>query len=59
MARSSERGLRDEKPGRWIQGAIKHPGRCTPMSKPGCTGAARALAKRFKSGDIHKANIKK
>jgi len=30
------------------------------MSKPGCTGAARALAKRFKNGgDLHKAKSKK
>ncbi len=41
-----------EKKDKWIQKAIKHPGRCTPMSKPGCTGHARALAKRFKSGDL-------
>ena len=43
----------------WIQGAIKHPGKCTPMSNPECTGKARALAKRFKSGDIHADNEKK
>lgn len=46
-------------PGKWIQGAIKHPGRCTPITKPGCTGAAKALAERFKHGDIHKANLTK
>lgn len=40
---------------KWIQAAIKHPGRCTPITKPGCTGAAKALAKRFKKGgDLHK-----
>jgi hypothetical protein len=39
---------------KWIQSAIKHPGRCTPLSKPGCTGAARALALRFKTGDLHR-----
>jgi len=43
----------------WIQGAVKHPGKCTPMSNPECTGKARALAKRFKSGDIHADNEKK
>jgi hypothetical protein len=43
----------------WIQGAIKHPGKCTPLSNPECTGKAKALAKRFKSGDIHQDNLKK
>ena len=43
----------------WIQGAVKHPGKCTPMSNPECTGHAKALAKRFKSGDIHQDNLKK
>ncbi len=39
----------------WIQSAIKHPGRCTPITKKGCTGAAKALALRFKKGgDLHK-----
>jgi hypothetical protein len=37
---------------KWIQKAIKHPGRCTPMSNPECTGHARALAKRFKSHEL-------
>lgn len=43
----------DEK--NWIQGAINpsHKGYCTPMSKPTCTGHRRALAKRFKHGDLH------
>ena len=43
----------------WIQKAIKHPGRCTPITKPGCTGHAKALALRFKKGDIHKDNEEK
>ena len=43
----------------WIQGAIKHPGRCTPITKKGCTGRAKALALRFKKGDIHKDNEEK
>ena len=42
----------------WIKGAIKHPGRCTPITKPGYTGHAKALAMRFKKGDIHKDNMK-
>jgi len=37
----------------------KHKGYCTPMTKKTCTPRRKALAKRFKSGDIHKANLKK
>ena len=42
------------KKGGWIQKAInpKHKNFCTPMSKKTCTGHRRALAKRFKSGDL-------
>ena len=42
------------KDGRWIQKvnrSIKKrgtKGRCTPITKPGCTGRAKALAKTFK-----------
>jgi hypothetical protein len=45
----------------WIQGAVnpKHKGYCTPMSKPTCTPRRKALAKRFKHGDIHADNVKK
>lgn len=41
----------------WIQRAVKksHKGYCTPMTKKTCTPARKALAKRFKSGDLHKA----
>jgi hypothetical protein len=44
----------------WIQGAVNsdHKGYCTPMSKPTCTPRRKALAKRFKSGDIHQDNEK-
>ena len=47
----------------WIQSAtasIKRrgtKGKCTPITKPGCTGKARTLAKTFKK--IAKANKKK
>jgi len=36
-------------------------GRCTPMGTPECPEGSPQynLAKRFKSGDIHKANLKK
>ena len=45
----------------WIQGAIKHPGRCTPAPNPDCpVGSPQYnLAMRFKHGDIHKDNEKK
>jgi hypothetical protein len=42
------------KDGKWIQKAtasIKRrgtEGKCTPITKPGCTGKAKALAKTFK-----------
>lgn len=47
--------------GKWIQDAVKHPGRCTPFPNPDCpVGSPQyKLAKRFKKGDIHKANLKK
>ena len=39
----------------WIQGAINpsHKGYCTPMTKSTCTPRRKALAKRFKHGDLH------
>lgn|SRR5574337_273275 len=42
----------------WIKGAInpKHKGYCTPMTKSTCTPRRKALAKRFKSGDLHQEN---
>lgn len=45
----------------WIQGAVNpdHKGYCTPMTKKTCTPARKALAERFKKGDIHKDNEKK
>jgi hypothetical protein len=51
------------KDGKWIQKAaasIKRrgtEGKCTPITKPGCTGKAKALAKTFKK--IAKSNKKK
>jgi hypothetical protein len=40
---------------KWIQGAIdpSHEGFCTPMTKKTCTPRRKALAKRFKKGDLH------
>ena len=46
--------MTDAKDSNWIQGAeadIKRrgtEGKCTPITKPGCTGRAKALAKTFK-----------
>jgi hypothetical protein len=42
----------DEKDDKWIQKAVnpEHKGYCTPMTKPTCTPARKALAKRFKKG---------
>lgn len=51
------------KNGKWMQKAaasIKKrgtAGKCTPITKPGCTGKAKALAKTFKK--IAKSNKKK
>ena len=45
---------REAKDDNWIQGAEKDierrgtKGKCTPITKPGCTGKAKALAKTFK-----------
>jgi len=55
----SEEDLNEEDD--WIQGADLKKGRCTPMGTPECPEGSPQynLAKRFKSGDIHKANLKK
>ena len=51
------------KDGKWMQkvsASIKRrgtEGKCTPITKPGCTGKAKALAKTFKK--IAKSNKKK
>jgi len=45
---------------KWIAGAIKHPGACTPMSKATCTPRRKALAMRFKKGgDLYAGKKKK
>jgi len=55
----SEEDLNEEDD--WIQDADLKKGRCTPMGTPECPEGSPQynLAKRFKSGDIHKANLKK
>ena len=41
---------------KWLQKALnpKHAGFCSPMSKSTCTPRRKALAMRFKKGDLHK-----
>ncbi len=43
-----------KKTDKWIQKAVNpsHKGYCTPMSKPTCTPRRKALAMRFKKGDL-------
>jgi len=47
-------GFKDGGDSRWIQKVTKSikkrgtEGKCTPITKPGCTGRAKALAKTFK-----------
>jgi hypothetical protein len=47
-------GLKEGGNGKWMQkvsASIKRrgtKGKCTPITKPGCTGRAKALAKTFK-----------
>ena len=45
---------------KWIQGAVKHPGRCAHMGSSECPEGSPQynLAKRFKRGDIHQDNLK-
>jgi hypothetical protein len=46
--------LKEGANGKWIQKVTKSikargtEGKCTPITKPGCTGRAKALAKTFK-----------
>jgi hypothetical protein len=61
--KKAKSGATIAKDGKWIQKAtasIKRrgtAGKCTPITKPGCTGKAKALAKTFKK--IAKSNKKK
>ena len=63
LPRQKNGGSVKAKDGKWIQKAtasIKKrgtAGKCTPITKPGCTGRAKALAKTFKK--IAKSNKKK
>lgn len=43
----------------WMKGAIdpSHKGYCTPMTKSTCTPHRKALAKRFKSGDLSENEV--
>ena len=61
--KKAKSGATIAKDGKWMQKAaasIKRrgtEGKCTPITKPGCTGRAKALAKTFKK--IAKSNKKK
>ena len=43
---------------KWMQD-IKSTGECTPYTKPGCKGRAKAFAKRAQKGDVRQDNLKK
>jgi len=43
---------------KWMQD-IKSTGECTPYTKPGCTGGAKAFAQRAQHGDVRDDNLKK
>ena len=47
-----KREVLNEDEDKWIQKAVnpEHKGFCSPESKPTCTPARKALAKRFKKG---------
>jgi len=53
--------MAEKKGKKWIQGADLKKGRCTPMGTKECPEGSPQynLANRFKSGDIHKDNLKK
>ena len=55
---SPDEDVVEEKKKNWMKD-IKSTGECTPYTKPGCKGRARAYAKRAQQGDIHKDNLKK
>lgn len=46
---------------KWIQKAVKHPGRCADMGSPDCPEGSPQynLAMRFKSGEFKKKKKKK
>lgn len=58
-ARSIINGESPEAKTGWIAEAVNpaHKGYCTPETKSTCTPARRALAERFKHGDLHKAEF--
>ena len=52
-----EEGQLDEKDN-WMKD-IKSTGECTPATKPGCKGRAKAFAQRAQHGDVRDDNLKK
>jgi hypothetical protein len=61
MRKMEEERLTDEKKHKWLKGAIKksHKGYCTPMTKSTCTPRRKALAMRFKKGNLSEEQILK
>ena len=55
--RPLESGLEEEKDN-WMKD-IKSTGECTPSTKPGCKGRAKAFAQRAQGGDVRDDNLKK
>ena len=55
--RPLEASLEEEKDD-WM-GDIKSTGECSPYTKPGCKGRAKAFAKRAQHGDVRDDNLKK
>jgi hypothetical protein len=53
----NEEDLEEEKDN-WMKD-IKSTGECTPYTKPGCKGRAKAFAKRAQHGDVRDDNLKK
>ena len=50
--------MNEEEKDNWM-GDIKSTGECTPYTKPGCKGRAKAFAKRAQHGDVKDDNLKK
>jgi len=50
--------MNEEEKDDWM-GDIKSTGECTPYTKPGCKGRAKAFAKRAQHGDVKDDNLKK
>tara|TARA_R110000751_G_scaffold116380_2_gene216032 strand:- start:155 stop:445 length:291 start_codon:yes stop_codon:yes gene_type:complete len=50
--------MNEEEEDNWMKD-IKSTGECTPATKPGCKGRAKAFAQRAQHGDVKDDNLKK